>query len=102
MRREIRIMPSVSINVRRISVNTKLSLRRSVSRMRRSAKSRDSVSFRRRPLIVKLRLMLYVPSAPLRRVKDRLDSAKSLSMRRDSASLLTSRLPARDSSRRSR
>lgn len=93
---------SVSISARRISVNMRLSLRRNASRMRRSAKSRDCVSSRRRPPIVKLKLMLFVPSVLSRRARDKQDSVKSSSMRRDSALLLTLRLPARDSSRRSR
>jgi len=54
-------------------------------RRRRRGKSRDSGSSRRRQLIDKQKLMHSEPREPSRRARDRQESVKDLSTRRDSA-----------------
>ena len=55
------------------------------SETRRREKSSDSESYRRRLLTDRLRLMLSEPRELLRRARDRPESVKDSSIRRDSA-----------------
>ena len=78
------------------------SLRCNAKRMRRSVRSRDFVSSKRRPPTVKLKSMPLEPREPLRKARDKLVFVKSSRPRRDRESLLSSSKLARDNSRRSR
>ena len=69
--------------------------------MRRSVKSRDSESYRRRLLIDRLKLMPSEPRELSRRVRDKPEKEKDLSIKRDREFRPTSRLPDRSSSPKS-
>ena len=82
--------------------STKLLLRPKESRMKRKKKSKSSERCKRKLLIDKPKSMLSEPRELMRRKRDKPDSEKSSSTRRDNASLLILRRLDKDNSKRSR
>ena len=89
---------SSSIKEPRTKRNMKLNSRPLESRMKKKRKSKDSENFKKKLLIDKLKLMLLGPRELSRRVRDKLESVKDLSTKRDKESKLISRSPDRSNS----
>ena len=89
-----------SINVKRIRWNLKPNKKLKDLRKKRSAKYKDSESFKRKLLIDKLRLMHSEPREPSRKVREWPEKEKSSSKPKGKEFKLTSRKPDKSNSRR--
>ena len=76
-RKKIKTIRLLSINAKRIRLNLRPNKKPKEREKRKSVKFRDSVSFRRRLLIDRLKLMLLGLRERLRREKDKPEKEKS-------------------------
>ena len=101
VRKKITSNKSLSIKEPRTKRSTKLNLRPLELRMKKKRKFKDLESSKKKLLIDKLRLMLLGPRELSRKEKDKPESVKDSSTKRDKESKLILRLPDRSSSLKS-
>ena len=99
-KRKIKIMKSPSINEQRIKENSSTNKNFNVRRKKRSVKSKDSESFKKKPPTDRPKSTPSEPREPSKRAKEWPEKEKSSSKPKDSASRPTSRRPDKSNSRR--
>lgn len=97
-RTKMRQLPS--INAKKIKLNLRLNKRPKGLEKKKRGRFRDSVSFKKKLLIDKLKLMPSVQREPSKRARELLEKEKNSNRPKDNAFRLISRKPDRSNSRK--